>query len=81
MIGTLVAITVVTTLDLGVPVWLSGALGVVAAAAVCMALGWSLERVAYRPCVTRRALTPLITAIGMSIVLQNLAMMIWGATT
>jgi branched-chain amino acid transport system permease protein len=45
---------------------------------VCMALGWSLERVAYRPLRNAPRLTPLITAIGMSIVLQNLAMMIWG---
>jgi branched-chain amino acid transport system permease protein len=40
----------------------------------CMALGYSIERVAYRP--LRHA--PLITAIGVSILLQNLAMMIWG---
>jgi branched-chain amino acid transport system permease protein len=41
-------------------------------------LGWSLERVAYRPLRGSPRLTPLITAIGMSIVLQNLAMIIWG---
>jgi hypothetical protein len=45
---------------------------------VCMALGWGLERIAYRPLRNAPRLTPLITAIGMSIVLQNLAMMIWG---
>ena len=79
MIGTLVAITVVTLLlKLGFPVWLAGGLGVVAATAVCMLLGWSLERIAYRPLRNAPRLTPLITAIGMSIVLQNLAMMIWG---
>ncbi len=43
-----------------------------------MALGWGLERIAYRPLRNAPRLTPLITAIGMSIVLQNLAMMIWG---
>jgi branched-chain amino acid transport system permease protein len=33
--------------------------------------GWTLERVAYRPLRTSFRLAPLITAIGMSIVLQN----------
>ena len=79
MIGTLVTITVVTfLLKAGFPVWLAGGMGIVAAASVCMVLGWSLERVAYRPLRGAPRLTPLITAIGMSIVLQNLAMMIWG---
>ena len=79
MIGTLVAITVVTVLvKAGLPVMLAGAGGIVAAAAVCMALGWTLERVAYRPLRNAPRLTPLITAIGCSIVLQNVAMMVWG---
>ncbi|HZX32009.1 MAG TPA: branched-chain amino acid ABC transporter permease [Rhodocyclaceae bacterium] len=79
MIGTLVAITVISTLTaMGVPVGAAGLAGVVAAILVCMALGWWLERVAYRPLRHAPRLTPLITAIGMSIVLQNLAMIIWG---
>jgi branched-chain amino acid transport system permease protein len=79
MIGTLVAITVVTLLvKAGMPTLMAGACGIVAAAAICMMLGWSLERVAYRPLRNAPRLTPLITAIGCSIVLQNLAMMIWG---
>jgi branched-chain amino acid transport system permease protein len=45
---------------------------------VCIALGWGLERIAYRPLRNAPRLTPLITAIGMSIVLQNLAMIVWG---
>ena len=65
MIGTLVAITVVlfssrrACLSL-----LAGACGIVAAAVACMALGWTLERVAYRPLRNAPRLTPLITAIG-----------------
>lgn len=79
MIGTLVAITVASTLiKAGMPVVLAGLAGVSASVLVCMALGWSLERIAYRPLRNAPRLTPLITAIGMSIVLQNLAMMIWG---
>ena len=40
--------------------------------------GWTVERVAYRPLRGAPRLAPLISAIGVSIVLQNLAMMIWG---
>ncbi len=79
MIGTLVTISVVgLLLKLGLPLALAGPLALLAAVGVCMALGWGLERVAYRPLRNAPRLTPLITAIGMSIVLQNLAMMIWG---
>ena len=53
-------------------------LGVAAAIAVCIALGFSIERVAYRPLRRAPRLAPLITAIGVSIVLQNVAMLIWG---
>ena len=79
MIGALVSITDTSTLAAaGMPIGLAGLFGLVAAMLVCMALGWSLERVAYRPLRGSPRLTPLITAIGMSIVLQNLAMIVWG---
>ena len=79
MIGTLVTITVAGLLvQAGLPIALAGPGGLVAAVLACMALGWGLERVAYRPLRNAPRLTPLITAIGMSIVLQNLAMIVWG---
>jgi branched-chain amino acid transport system permease protein len=79
MIGALVSITVTSTLAAaGMPLGLAGLFGLIAAMLVCMALGWSLERIAYRPLRGSPRLTPLITAIGMSIVLQNLAMIVWG---
>ncbi|MGB9494874.1 MAG: branched-chain amino acid ABC transporter permease [Azonexus sp.] len=79
MIGTLVAITVASFLiKAGIPVAVAGLGGLGAAVLACMALGWSLERLAYRPLRGSPRLTPLITAIGMSIVLQNLAMIVWG---
>jgi len=79
MIGSLVTISVVGLLvKLGVPLALAGVLGLISAILVCMALGWGLERIAYRPLRNAPRLAPLITAIGMSIVLQNLAMLIWG---
>ena len=79
MIGTLVTITVASLLiKAGMPLAVAGLAGLVAAALACMALGWFLERVAYRPLRNAPRLTPLITAIGCSIVLQNVAMMVWG---
>ncbi|HEY5682414.1 MAG TPA: branched-chain amino acid ABC transporter permease [Sulfuricaulis sp.] len=53
-------------------------LGLLAAIAVCVMLGFLIERVAYRPLRRAPRLAALITAIGMSIVLQNTAMLIWG---
>lgn len=79
MIGTLVTITVAGSLiKAGMPVVLAGLAGLSTSVLACMVLGWGLERIAYRPLRNAPRLTPLITAIGMSIVLQNLAMMIWG---
>lgn len=59
------------------PVVLIGA-SVLMAVPVCGLLGAGIERLAYRPLRNAPRLAPLITAIGVSIVLQNLAMMIWG---
>ncbi len=53
-------------------------LGLIASVAACMVLGFLIERVAYRPLRRAPRLAALITAIGVSIVLQNLAMLIWG---
>ena len=81
MIGALTAFSVITGLlgaDTGLPVGLIVAIGLVAAIAVCTVLAFSIEKVAYRPLRRASRLAPLITAIGMSIVLQNVAMMIWG---
>lgn len=79
MIGTLVTITIATSLiGAGMPPVIAGLIGLVSAILVSMALGWGLERLAYRPLRNAPRLAPLITAIGMSIILQNLAMMVWG---
>jgi len=81
MVGAMVALTVIQVL-LGagspLPVPLILALGLAAAIAVCMALGFAIERVAYRPLRNSPRLAALITAIGVSILLQNAAMIIWG---
>ena len=80
MIGALVSLAVADALITGGAVAPLAALGigVVAAMAVCALLGFGIERVAYRPLRHAPRLAPLITAIGVSIVLQNAAMLIWG---
>ena len=52
-----------------------------AAMAVCTVLGITIEGLAYRPLRQAASLAVLITAIGMSYFLQNMALMIWGANT
>jgi len=79
MIGCMVAFTVIVALaSAGLPPMLVLALGALAAIAVCMAVGYGIERVAYRPLRNAPRLAPLITAIGLSIVLQHLALLVWG---
>ncbi|MGB0126886.1 MAG: branched-chain amino acid ABC transporter permease [Rhodocyclaceae bacterium] len=79
MIGALTALTVVKLLaNSGLPGPIIVLAGLSVAAAVCMALGFTIERVAYRPLRTAPRLAPLITAIGVSIVLQQVMMLIWG---
>jgi len=46
----------------------------------CAALGVTIERLAYRPVRNAPKLTPLVTAIGVSILLQNLAVLKFGST-
>jgi branched-chain amino acid transport system permease protein len=81
MIGAMVALAVIGTVMGVAPdlpgVWV-GVVGLLAAVPACMALGYIIERVAYRPLRHAPRLAPLITAIGVSILLQNIAMMIWG---
>ena len=50
------------------------------AVAVCAFPNFSIERIAYRPLRNAPRLAPLITAIGMSVLLQALAMVIWKPT-
>ncbi len=45
---------------------------------VCMLLGYLMERFAYRRLRGAPRLAPLITAIGLSFLLQTLAMIVWG---
>ncbi|MEI6737055.1 MAG: branched-chain amino acid ABC transporter permease [Pseudomonadota bacterium] len=79
MIGAMVAFSVIVALaGSGVPPMVIVLLGVLAAIPACMAVGYAVERIAYRPLRSAPRLAPLITAIGVSIVLQHVALLIWG---
>lgn len=73
MIGSYVSFIVIAGLMmLGIDVgWILIAAAFVAAIVVSSSYGWSIERVAYRPVRHSKRLIALISAIGMSIFLQN----------
>jgi branched-chain amino acid transport system permease protein len=79
MIGAMLTLSSLTVLlGWGVSPLLALPLSMILAMLGCMVLGYSIERIAYRPLRHAPRLAPLITAIGVSIVLQNIAMIIWG---
>jgi len=78
MVGALVSWTVVTLLaDSCLPGWVQLLISLIASVGVCMALNVAIERLAYRPLRNAPRLAPLITAMGVSLLLQTLAMIIW----
>jgi len=78
MIGAMIAFTVITALAAGgMPPLAVVLVGTAAAIPVCMAVGYAMERLAYRPLRRAPRLAPLITAIGVSIILQHLAMLVF----
>jgi branched-chain amino acid transport system permease protein len=78
MIGAMVAFSVITSLAAaGMPPVVVVMLGVACAVPVCMIVGYAMERLAYRPLRRAPRLAPLITAIGISIILQHLALLVW----
>ncbi|NML19013.1 branched-chain amino acid ABC transporter permease, partial [Azohydromonas caseinilytica] len=78
MVGALVSWTVVTALgDSGLPGWALMLISLIAAVVICSALNFTIEKLAYRPLRNAPRLAPLITAMGMSLLLQTLAMILW----
>ena len=75
MIGSYVVF--VTVSSMGLPPML----GVLLAVAACTLLGVVIERVAYKPLRSASPLAVLITAIGVNYLLQNVALLIFGADT
>lgn len=81
MVGALTALSTVLFLQAKfpeLPGWLLLAAGMATAIPTCVVTSLIIERVAYRPLRNAPRLAPLITAIGVSIVLQTIAMIVWG---
>ena len=75
MIGCYVVFTMMS--GMGMPALPS----VIAATAICTVLGVVIEKIAYKPLRKATPLAVLITAIGVSYFLQNVALLIFGANT
>ena len=73
MVGGFVVFTIVSTL--GLSPWL----GLLVAVAICTVLGIVIEKVAYCPLRGASSLAVLISAIGVSYLLQNVALLIFGS--
>lgn len=65
----------VSIAKLNMPVWLA----VITTIVVCAVLGITIERIAYKPLRKAPSLAVLITAIGMSFLLQSIALLIFNA--
>ena len=73
MVGSYVCFIVMG--NLGLP----PVVAILAAVVACTCLGIIVERLAYKPLREAPSLAVLITAIGVSYLLQNAALLIWGA--
>ena len=73
MIGAYVAL--ITMKQAGLPTWVAILISIIA----CTVLGVVIEKIAYKPLRKASPLAVLITAIGVSYLLQNVALLIFGA--
>lgn len=81
MIGAMAGLTILNLLNTyapDLPGFVKLAIAIGGAIPVCMLVNILIERIAYRRLRNAPRLAPLITAIGVSILLQTFAMMIWG---
>ncbi len=80
MVGALTSWTIIGWMQesmSGAPSLVILLIALVIACVVAATLNFIIEKVAYRPLRSSPKLAPLITAIGMSILLQTVAMMVW----
>jgi branched-chain amino acid transport system permease protein len=78
MVGALTSWSVLGALsETGWPGWSLMLIALCAAMLVCMLLNYGIEKLAYRPLRSAPRLAPLITAMGVSLLLQTLAMVVW----
>jgi branched-chain amino acid transport system permease protein len=83
MLGALIALSCIQLLDTFFPqiaVYPKIFIVLSVAISACACISYYIEKLAYRPLRFAPRLAPLISAIGMSILLQTIAMMIWGRT-
>ena len=80
MVGALTSWSIIVTMQESVP-WMPGwailIIALIISCVVAATLNFVIEKVAYRPLRNSPKLAPLITAIGMSILLQTLAMIVF----
>jgi len=80
MVGALTSYSCISVMQQAMPnapSWLILLLALLIACVVCSVLNFCIEKIAYRPLRNAPKLAPLITAIGMSLLLQTVAMVIW----
>ena len=73
MVGSYTAVITLTTLGWSTP------LALLAAILMCVVFGVVIERIAYKPLRSSPRISSLITAIGVSMLLQNTALLVFGA--
>jgi branched-chain amino acid transport system permease protein len=81
MIGAMAGLTILKLLNSaapGLPGIVKLLIAIIGAIPVCVLVNVLIERIAYRRLRNAPRLAPLITAIGVSILLQTVAMMVWG---
>src|SRR3954451_8497772 len=79
MVGALTSWSIIVTMQESLPSmpgWVILIIALLISCVVAAVLNFVIEKVAYRPLRNSPKLAPLITALGMSILLQTLAMMI-----
>ena len=80
MIGALCSWSLINVLQPAfpnLPGWVILIMAMVLASLAAASLNFAIEKIAYRPLRNATKLAPLITAIGMSIFLQTIAMIVW----
>jgi branched-chain amino acid transport system permease protein len=83
MVGALTSWSIITLMQesmLGTPGYIILIIALLVACVVCATLNFAIEKVAYRPLRNSPKLAPMLTAMGMSILLQTLAMILWKPT-
>jgi branched-chain amino acid transport system permease protein len=83
MVGALTSWSIITLMQEsmpGTPGYVILIIALIIACVVCAALNFAIEKVAYRPLRNSPKLAPMLTAMGMSILLQTLAMILWKPT-